>query len=445
MGIDLEFNPKKRKYMRILFFLLSFFISFGASAAILDGVVAVVDKEIILFSELNEITRLALATDKQSVTEADTALFREMRKKVLGRILDDRVLLARARQESLVVSDDEVKEMLDRQIEALSRQYGSLSALDAELQQKYDLSVVKLKRQYKKDIQENLLKQRFQEKYFRQTSVNREEVNQFYSTYKDSLPAKKEAMSLSHIALSAKSSSEKEKEARHKIAAAQARINAGESFEAVAAAVSEDPSAKDSGDIGTFTRGSLGLPEFEQAVFELKIGEISQPIQTRLGFHLIKVLERSDRQAHVRHILALLKPSEEAVKTILATLDSIQKTVKDSAGFAASAIQYSEDDASKSRGGYLGWYTPDQLPQDFADSLLLLGAGQISNPMRAGDVFHLFRMNSRSENRPLSVEEDYENIRNMAQTYKVKKELENKIRVWRGDYYIQNYLAQFDP
>lgn len=415
---------------------------FPATADIIDGVVAVVDRDIILLSELNEITRLTMAKEASSLS--NQSLFREKRRLVLRRMIDDRVLLARAKAESVEVSSEEVEELLARQLTALRKGYGGEEALGRVLQQQYGLSVAKLKRQYRKDIRENLLKQRFHEKRLRKTTVNREEVQAFFRDYQDSLPMERASIHLSHLQVIAKSTQENEKKARLKIEEIRQKLSSGGNFSALAFQFSEGPNAKDSGDIGTFKKGGLGLPEFERAAFSLQSDETGPVVRSRLGYHLIRMLDRTDREVHVRHIVIRVEPSEEEYKQIHAFLDSLKQVCTDSASFAVAVARHSDDKNTVQRGGVLGWYTRERLSRQTFKAVADLEPGSISEPLRIGSAFHLFRVNQSAKNRKLNLQDDYADLEKLAGAEKAKTELTEEIERWRKDFHIRIMLDEME-
>ncbi len=410
-------------------------------AAPADGVVAVVDKEIVLLSELNEITHLTLAQEKQRAP--DSAMFNEMRHKILGRIIDDRILLAKAKSETIEVAESEINQLVEEQVSALAKRYGTPDSLDKALKNEYGLSLSKLRRKYRKDIRDNLIKQRFREKLVHKASVTRDEVARFYTDYKDSLPTEEASVNLSHIMLKVAPSPDLEQKALDKIGRIQTRL-AGEPFGKLAVEVSEDPTAKDSGDIGTFAKGELGLPEFEEAAFALKAKEVSRPIRTQLGYHLIQVVDRTERKVHVRQITVLVKPSDAEEKKITDRLDSLRATIKDSVGFANAADRVSQDENTKGSGGALGWYTLERLSPDYGNVIKELDEGEISRPVRIGDGFHLLRLNKKSDSRALTMADDYPVLERMALSQKVQTQMENQLRGWRKDFHVETMLDEFE-
>ena len=410
---------------------------------VLEGTVAVVGKDPILLSELNEITKITLM--REGKPPEDTALFKEMRHIVLQRIVDDRVLLEHAQQESIIVTNEEVEERLKAQMDALQEQAGSREALEEQLKSQVGLTYLELKKKYQKDIREQLIKVKFREKLFQKTSATNEEVVAFFNNNQDSLPMDSASVNLSHIMIKVAPEKSMEERALKKIEGAQARIAAGERFEKIAFELSEDPSAKDSGDIGFISRGAIGLPEFESAAFSLDAGAVSSIAKSKLGYHLIKVVEKNDRQVHIRHILVLLKPSDDIVNTALARLDSLKSSIKDSAGFAVAAAKYSEDAKTKANGGYLGWFPSGRLSPEYREAIEKLKPGEISKAIMVDNACHIFLVNQATQSRKLTLADDYAMIQKMAGYDKIKQQLEGNLRLWRSNVYIEDNLDKIDP
>ncbi len=425
--------------MRLFALLFIFLIPFQSQGIVIDGIAAVVGKDVVLMSELDEIVRLSMMREGQ--VSKDSSLFNERRRLVLDKIIDDKVLLARAKKESVQVSLEEVNTFLDNQLSSLSKQFGSMEAFEANIKEQYGLTLAKLKKQYRKDIRDNILKQKFRERLFYKTSVTREDVISFYETYKDSLPREKSSINLSHILMMPTHSVDIEKKAREKIEAIKLRLDAGESFEKLAFELSEGPSAKDSGDIGIFRKGGLGLPAFEKEVFSINAGEISKIVRSKLGFHIIKVVKRNDREASVKHILTIVKPSQNVEKAIRSTLDSIRENTKDSVSFALAAQKFSMDENTNKKGGYLGWYTKERLFPEYFNAIKDLDQGEISEPVKIKGGYHIFRVNRLEDSRMLTISDDYNMIEKLAKSAKSQEKLDKNLRKWREDVYIKNYLS----
>lgn len=175
------------------------------------------------------------------------------------------------------------------------------------------------------------------------------------------------------------------------------RLKKGEDFGKLAFEFSEDPSAKENyGDIYYFSSGQL-VPQFEDAVYEMKIGEISQkPVRTAFGYHIIKVTDRQPAKGsiRVRHIMARFNSqqpdsadSASAYSRIVEVLDSL----KAGSDFHSLAVSKSEDGGSSMNGGDLGFFQRRRWVQPFDEAAFKLKVGEISNIVRTPYGFHILK------------------------------------------------------
>ncbi len=185
-------------------------------------------------------------------------------------------------------------------------------------------------------------------------------------------------------------------EAWDKIMEVRNKILAGASFEEMARAVSDDPSAKNNGGhIGFFTAFQMVYP-FEEAAYRLKPGEISMPVRTRFGYHLIRVdsIRPNPGEIHVAHIMiavprrATAQQKAAARDTILMIREKLQK----GADFASLAKKYSQDYATAKNGGVLPWFGPGRMIPSFANAAFALRHnGDISEPVQTPYGWHIIK------------------------------------------------------
>ncbi|MES2863400.1 MAG: peptidylprolyl isomerase [Bacteroidota bacterium] len=176
------------------------------------------------------------------------------------------------------------------------------------------------------------------------------------------------------------------------------RIEKGESFESVAVANSQDPSVADNkGNLGYFSAFRMVYP-FECAAYKTKIGQISNPVRTRFGYHIIKVTDVRDNKGEVTvaHIM-ILNPSdapEEAKAKSKQTIDDISKKIQQGESFEALAGQFSEDKSSAVKGGVLQRFGTGQLSSEAFESVAfsLVNKGDISQPFESGFGWHIVKL-----------------------------------------------------
>jgi peptidyl-prolyl cis-trans isomerase SurA len=250
--------------------------------------------------------------------------------------------------------------------------------------------------------------------------VSTKEVKDFYETYKDSIPDQLEAVKLSHILLEIKPSQATLDSLKKRAGMVLELVKKGEDFAQLASLYSEDPSGKEGGDLGFFKRGDM-IPKFEEAVFALNPGEVSNVVETEFGYHIIKVEERKDDRVHARHILILVRPSPEDTLKVFALADSLYQKLLGGTDFGEMAKQFSSDEESKKLGGELGWYPVASMTPEFKEGVKSLKTGEISPPIKSQFGIHILKVLDRKEQRKITLEDDWDTIKDMVRRKKTNE------------------------
>ncbi len=196
--------------------------------------------------------------------------------------------------------------------------------------------------------------------------------------------------------------------AYEKAIAARNRILAGEDFGTVAAELSDDPSARDreeipgkqafrqgnKGDLGYFSVFDMVYP-FENGAYNTPVGEISMPIRSDFGYHLIKVKERSPAigTMEVAHIYVSVKPdaTPEEIAEKQEKINKIYQEIQNGMSFEEAVKAYSEDRGSAQRDGKLSKFTVNRIVPEFVENIKKMEVGQISEPIRTMYGFHIIK------------------------------------------------------
>lgn len=416
-----------KKYF--LFFLTAIFILPLSAQTLLDRIVAVVDKEIITESELNE--RLQFVAMQNRLDPATPGL----KKQVLNALITEKLTLAQARIDSIEVKDEEVTRTLDMQVQNLIRQLGS----EQRLEQLYGKSIARIKREYRDEIRNQILVQRVRQQREGKVTVTRREVEEFFVAYKDSLPPVPEEFTLSHILRVPKPDSAVENKTRSFLQAILDSIRAGGNFADFARRYSIDATASSGGDLGWAKRGDY-VQEFEEAVFRLKEGEISNVIKTQFGYHIVQLLERRGESVHVRHILMRVEKSPASDSATIAELRALKQRVEAGESFAELARKHSEDEETKSVGGDLGTFTADQLQPDFLRALQMMKEGEISEPLQTtmgtSYGYHIVWLRKRTPPHAMTLETDYRRVEQLALYLKKNKMYDEWIEEMKRTIYV---------
>lgn len=195
---------------------------------------------------------------------------------------------------------------------------------------------------------------------------------------------------VSHIYISRNTS-----EAEKKIKEIHARLKKGESFEKLAAEFSEDQNtAAQGGKIGYFTALQIGYPQLEDAVYNTPVGQFSSPIETAIGYHIIKVFDK--RPARGRIKVAIIKRTfsedPESQARAGAIIDSLYQLAVSGADFGDLATRFSEDQLTNLRAGEMDWFGINQYTQVFEDAAFALKKdGDISKPVRTTSAYYIIK------------------------------------------------------
>jgi peptidyl-prolyl cis-trans isomerase SurA len=390
-----------------------------AQQQVLDRIAAVVDNDVILDSEVNaQVQFLAMNNHLDAKTPG-------LRDQVLQNMINERLMIAKAVEDSVVVSDDEVQQQLDATIQQRIRQVGS----ESRLEELYGMPISRIKREYRDEMRKSLIAQRLQQQKFGNASIGRFEVEKFYDTYKDSLPRVAEELLLSRLFLSPKATRASRDAARAKAQIVLDSINAGSDFASLARRFSQDPgSAQQGGELPLVRRGEF-VKEFEAAVFSMNEGQISPIIETEFGFHVIQLIQRRGDAVKARHVLIRTEKSAESDSVAVATLDSIRAAVK--AGtltFAEAAKRYSEDKETNLIGGNLGAIEIDQLDKTWLPAINEATEGQLTKPFRittnTAYGYQIVLVRKRTAPHAMTLESDYHKIETLALNYKRTKDMQ---------------------
>jgi peptidyl-prolyl cis-trans isomerase SurA len=174
------------------------------------------------------------------------------------------------------------------------------------------------------------------------------------------------------------------------------RIIRGESFEEVARSSSDDPSVKvNGGNLGYFTAFQMIMP-FEDAAYNLRKGQISQPVRTPYGYHIIKVADKrpSSGKIKVAHIMRTVMPGspESVAKAAEDTIWFVYKQLQNGTPFAELAVKYSDHKETATKGGELNWFGAGEIVTDFAEAAFALrNNGDYTKPVRTVYGWHIIK------------------------------------------------------
>ncbi|MCB0298867.1 MAG: peptidylprolyl isomerase [Calditrichaeota bacterium] len=391
----------------------------------IDGVAAVVGKEIILISDINTMLTQYAMQNKVNPFK-DEALLNRLSKQVLDRMIDEKLLLIRAEEDTLIAEDERVDQVVEQQVNGFMQQAGSQEALE----EYYGMSLPLIKREMRKRVANQIVIEKLRDRQFGSINVSRREVERFYTQYQDSMPRIGETANISHILMKVKPSDDAIGTAMEKITRIRQMLDEGQDFGELALKYSEDPSAKSNkGNLGWTSRGDF-VKEFEEAAYALEVDEISDIVQSQFGFHIIQLLNRQGEKINARHILIQLQPTAaDEQKTVEKLKEIRQKILNGEATFGEMALEYSDDPNVQQDRGELGDFEVNNFQvKAFEQALKTLKVGDISEPVRTEFGYHIIKLNKKNDARVLTLEKDWQQIENIAKEYKRNQAFEDMLK-----------------
>jgi peptidyl-prolyl cis-trans isomerase SurA len=399
-----------------------------------DRIAAVVGDRVITGTELDFQLQLYQVQTGNKVSDANDA--HKLKEQILTQMINDRLILIKATQDTTIkVADDEVDEALNSRMDELKSRFPSQEQFEKQVMSE-GFTMRELKAKLRAEAREQLLKQKLISKLLSKVSVGRSEVEKFYETYKDSIPPHPQQVKLAHLLLEVTSSKSTSDSLLSLARSLVERINQGESFETLAQQYSEDASAASGGEIGTVRKGDL-MPEFEKAALALSPGAVSDVVRTSIGYHIIKLMARSDDQYEVKHILLLDKPTAADSAAVVTLANQILDRIKKGEDFGALVKEYSTDSTSRANFGELGWLVTENLPAEFKSVVDTLTNNQVSGPIWSTDGLHLLKVLDRKDSRPVSLADDWDGLKEMARRQKSEQVIASVVNEMKDKVYLE--------
>ncbi len=371
-------NFKRKCHLVVLCLALTrIALAESSQGTLLDKIIANVDNQIILHSDLETAYQQYLLQGGKEVAD--------LKCRMLEQLIINKMLISKAKQEGIVVEKEAIAQALLDRMQYLLAQAGS----EARLAQYWGRPVKEVESELREKIKEQLMLDRMRAQLIKDISATPQEVKEFF----EALPAQARPYYPAEVAVREivryPQVSQQEKDALiTQLKALKIRLQNGEDFEVLAQEYSQDPgSAPQGGDLGFWRLGELA-PAYEAAALALQPGEVSDPVTTQFGCHLIQLIVREEDRYNSRHILLKYSPEAlgiEAVKKQLAQLRA--EILAGKVTFEQAAIKSSEDPLTASSGGLLtGEHGStrmliDDLPQDVYFAIEQLAPGAISEPI----------------------------------------------------------------
>lgn len=440
-------NSILMKIVSVVFSLVLLSFSFSAKAQVkkvlADKIVATVGDKFILRSDVDN----AIADYKRQAQGQEGVTIPSVCQIMEGQLIR-KALVLQAEKDSIIVTEDEIQNAIDGRIRQFLQQFGSKEVLEEVAGR----SIIQLKEDFKILIKEQKLADEMQQKIVEKVKITPTEVRAFYNKIPtDSLPLYESEVQVLELVMHPKANRDIEEYVIKQLMDYRRQVEAGiNKFDQLIKLYSEDPSSKEN--LGQFNlnRNERNFdPAFMSGSFRLKEGQISAPIKSKFGYHLIQLISRTGDDAVVKHILRIPPISNDEINETKNFLDSIRKDiVANKYSFGEAVNKHSDDEGSKFTGGAVSgrdgstYVNYDQLPdKDMVVLLKTMKPGDISAPQvytddRGRKTVRLVYFKDRTEPHKENLKEDYNRIAARALEVKKAKVLESWFNEHIANYYI---------
>jgi peptidyl-prolyl cis-trans isomerase SurA len=427
---------RSKKIILLIVLALTVIASVAAEAQpsegqIVDRIVAIVGKEIILESDVQaNIAILAQQSKQFDVND------KSVRKKVLDGLINERLVITKAIEDSVTASDEEITQQLDYTLQGLIQSYGS----EKRIEELYGMSIAKIRKDYREEIRKRILWEKIRQQKFSATKASAREVDEFFTHYRDSIPPIPPQAELAHIVKYVQASTSQKDETLKLALKVRDSILRGGNFGDFAKRYSGDPgSGAVGGELGWTDKGKL-VPEYEKAAFALATDETSQPIETPFGYHIIQTIEKRKDAIHTRHILFKIGRSTDDNERTKNELAKLKERVEKGEKFEDLAKQFSEEKETQGFGGSMGAVELTRLPGELKLVIEKLADGGITDPLPymadpTKPAFHILQRKVIIPEHKPTLEKDSKRIEQIATTFKQNKEFDDWVQVLRKTLY----------
>ena len=431
---------KEKILSKKIFALILFAFAAFASAAEsqkqgvpLDSIEVIVNDDVITHLELEKrVVSVSKMLQSQKTALPDKSV---LERQVLERMITEMLLSQFAKESGLRIDDAQ----LDKTILRIAQQnkFATVAAFRAKLEQDGTNF-----NEFREEIRNEIISVRLREREVDSKLVISENDVDNYLSNQERQEGKGDELLLAHIlvVVPEQASADKIQNYRGRAEQALAKLRGGASFAQVAAGYSDAQDALKGGELGWRPADRMP-PMFADALAKMKPGDVSDVLRSPSGFHIIKLLDRRNKdaavvvtQTHARHIL--IKTSELVSENeAKSRLQEIKQRIDKGADFAEEARLHS-DDGSASQGGDLGWLSPGETVPEFESAMDALKVGQISGLVQTGFGWHLIQVLER-RNTDVSVEQKRLRARNAIRTFKSDEAYQDWLRQLRDRAFVE--------
>ncbi len=415
--------------------ILSVYLS--AQSNVVDKIVAIVGEEIILKSDIeNEF----LSEQSQGIISSSS----DYRADILEKQLIQKLLVAQAKIDSIVVTEDEVEAEVNSRIQYFTSVLGSKERVESY----FNKTITDIKNDLRAPTREKLIAENMQQHIVNKIRSTPSEIKAYYKKLaKDSLPDIPDKYEIQQIVLKPTISDSEKERLRDRLREFRDQILNGEkTFNTLAVLYSEDGASSRGGELGYMSKTEM-VPEFAEAAFNLKPGKISKIVETEFGFHIIQLIDRQGEKINVRHIILQPKVTDEEREEALHRLDTIRTYIMDKKmTFEEAAHYFSTDKKTRNNGGLVAAADGDSriekaaIGGETARQVNRMKVGQVSEPFNErtehGEELKIVKIKAFYPQHKANLDDDWMIFEMMLKRDKQMEKLEKWIKEKQANTYI---------
>jgi peptidyl-prolyl cis-trans isomerase SurA len=404
---------------------------------VIDKIVAKVDNYIVLKSEVERSFLQVQSSGDYNTTKCQ----------VLEGLVLNKLMVAKAEIDSIVVEEEFIDRQLDMRMQGVIAQAGGEPE---KLEEVFGKSLEEIREDLRDQVKEQMLVEKMQGTITEEISVTPSEVKRFFKNIpQDSLPYFSTEVEIGQIVKKpVVSAKERERIENLLLKIRSEAIDDGVDFQVLAGRHSDGPTAPRGGNLGDVERGQM-VSEFEAAALKLKNGEISLPVKTEFGFHIIQMVDRRGNIYNARHILIIPKYDEQDFEIAANFLDSVRNLIQlDSLEFDKAAKEFSDDKETSSNGGYLrdasgaNRISVSELDPGLFFTMDTMEVGNISKPMKftmadGKEAMRIIYYKSKLKPHQANLDLDYQKIYTAALNAKKSKQMNGWFKDARHEVFIE--------
>ncbi len=405
----------------------------------IDGIIATVGDYVILDSDIDKAF-LEIQSQGESTKNIT-------RCQMLGKLMEDKLYAHQAIQDSIVVSDEEIKEKMSQQLDYMLEQLGDMDKVLKYFKKSNE-------DEFRADFFEILKQQRLsgemQQKIIGDIEITPEETRNFFKKIPENeLPVFGAELEMAQIVIKPKISESEKQRIISKLKEIKKEVQEGASFKTRAVIYTDDRASSATGGFYKINKKTPFVKEFKDVAYSLQEGEISEPFETMFGYHIIYLEKIKGQELELRHILMMPKVSPEALQEAKEKAITIKQRIESKeVTFAEAARQFSDEKETRANGGTLiNPKTQDtrfeltKMDPELYGQVSNLKDNEVSIPLlqddaKEGKSFKLVMVTNRINQHTADYSKDYTKIRELA----LKEKQINAIAKWTEEKIKETYI-----